>query len=390
MVCAHLWAKRELRTSFGLARECRARTRRGLGLDNRRATLTDIAAKAKVSKTTVDRVLNGRDGVKERTRNQVLSAAISLGYLSQVEAGVPKVIDVEELPARAPIVEPASPLVLDFVLPGGANMFITMLAAGLTRAAHKEGVEARVRSIKGFDPEALAEVLSGLAGQSQGIGVIGVDHPAVREAIRNVARSGVPVLTLVSDISNVATAGYVGIDNRTAGRLAGHLLGRFVGKRAGSVALFAGALAYRGHEEREMGFRHVLQERYPNLAIAVHREIQDDPTRAYAEAKAVLSELPDLVGLYNIGAGNRGVGQALSESGRAGDIVFVGHDLSEHTRRLLLSGVMDVAIDQNPEALARLSVQRLVAAVRGEVLAPLSPLPVLPVFSENIPADFGD
>ena len=181
-----------------------------------------------------------------------------------------------------------------------------MLAAGLTRAAQKEGVEARVRSIKGFDPEALAEVLSGLEGKSQGIGVIGVDHPAVREAIRNVARSGVPVLTLVSDISNVATAGYVGIDNRTAGRLAGHLLGRFVGKRTGSVALFAGALAYRGHEEREMGFRHVLQERYPSLTIAVHREIQDDPTRAYAEAKAVLSELPDLVGLYNIGAGQSG------------------------------------------------------------------------------------
>lgn len=369
---------------------CRAQTRRGLELDNRRATLTDIADKAKVSKTTVDRVLNGRDGVKERTRNQVLSVAISLGYLSEQEAGLPKTIAPPEQSNPPQSAEPVPPLVLDFVLPGGANMFISMLAAGLTRAAQKEGVEARVRSIKGFDPEALAEVLSGLEGKSQGIGVIGVDHPAVREAIRNVARSGVPVLTLVSDISNVATAGYVGIDNRTAGRLAGHLLGRFVGKRTGSVALFAGALAYRGHEEREMGFRHVLQERYPGLTIAVHREIQDDPTRAYAEAKAVLSELPDLVGLYNIGAGNRGVGQALSESGRAGDIVFVGHDLSEHTRRLLLSGVMDVAIDQNPEALARLSVQRLVAAVRGEVLPPLSPLPVLPVFSENIPADFGD
>ena len=362
----------------------------GVELDNRRATLTDIAAKAKVSKTTVDRVLNGRDGVKERTRTQVLSTAVALGYLTEEEAGLQKPAVAIEATADAPPAVSARPAVLDFVLPGGANTFMTMLATGIVRAAQKEGVEARVRSIKGFDSEALAQVLSGLVGKSEGIGVIGIDHPTVREAIRSVVRSGVPVLTLVSDISNVATAGYVGIDNRTAGRLAGHLLGRFVGKRSGSVALFAGALAYRGHEEREMGFRHILQERFPNLAIAVHREIQDDPTRAYAEAKAVLADLPDLVGLYNIGAGNRGIGQALSESGRAGEIVFVGHDLSEHTRRLLLSGVMDVAIDQNPDSLARLSVQRLIAAVRGDVLPPLSPLPVLPVFSENIPADFED
>lgn len=360
-------------------------------LDNRRATLTDIAARAKVSKTTVDRVLNGREGVKERTRTQVLSIAVALGYLTEQEAGLHKAaVAVEASEETPPTVTAPRSATLDFVLPGGSNTFMTMLATGITRAAQREGVEARVRSIKGFDSEALAEVLSGLAGKSEGIGVIGVDHPAVREAIRNVVRSGVPVLTLVSDISNVATVGYVGIDNRTAGRLAGHLLARFVGKQTGSVALFAGALAYRGHEEREMGFRHILQERYPNLSIAVHREIQDDPTRAYAEAKAVLSDLPDLVGLYNIGAGNRGMGQALSESGRAGDIVFVGHDLSEHTRRLLLSGVMDVAIDQNPDALARLSVQRLAAVVRGETLPALAPLPVLPVFSENIPADFED
>lgn len=362
----------------------------GWELDNRRATLTDIAARARVSKTTVDRVLNGRDGVKERTRVQVLSTAVALGYLTEEEAGLQKPIAPIEVDIGTPAVSSPRPMTLDFVLPGGANTFMTMLQTGIVRAAQKEGIEARVHSITGFDSEALADVLSGLAGQSEGIGVIGVDHPSVREAIRNVVRSGVPVLTLVSDISNVATAGYVGIDNRTAGRLAGHLLGRFVGKRTGSVALFAGALAYRGHEEREMGFRHILQERFPNLAIAVHREIQDDPTRAYAEAKAVLSDLPDLVGLYNIGAGNRGIGQALSESGRAGEIVFVGHDLSEHTRRLLLSGVMDVAIDQNPDALARQSVQRLIATVRGEALPPLSPLPVLPVFCENIPADFGD
>ena len=33
----------------------------------------------------------------------------------------------------------------------------------------------------------------------------------------------------------------------------------------GEVALFAGSLSYRGHEEREMGFRHMLAEDFPEL-----------------------------------------------------------------------------------------------------------------------------
>ena len=70
-------------------------------------------------------------------------------------------------------------------------------------------------------------------------------------------------MTLVSDIAHAPRLGYVGIDNRNAGRLAGHLLGRFVPGSAGEVALFAGSLSYRGHEEREMGFRHILAEDFP-------------------------------------------------------------------------------------------------------------------------------
>lgn len=369
-------------------------------MDKKRVTITEVAAAARVSKATVDRVLNGREGVKERTWHRVMAAAVDVGYLTAAEAGLTTVAESQDTAPGGNVRsgegprpgerEEAAPIVLDFVLPGGSNTFISMLAADIGHAVKDQpATTARVRSIRGFDPDSLAEALVALAGNSGGVGVIGVDHPSVREAIRTLVRAGTPVLTLVSDISNVSTVGYVGIDNRSAGRLAGHLLGRFVGQRAGSVALFAGALAYRGHEEREMGFRHVLQERFPSLRIAVHREVQDDPDRAHDEARSVLAGVPDLVGLYNIGAGNRGIGQALSESGRAGEVVFIGHDLSEHTRRLLLSGVMDVAIDQNPATQARLAVARLAAAARGLALPPLDPLPVLPVFSENIPADFG-
>ena len=192
-------------------------------------------------------------------------------------------------------------------------------------------------------------------------------------------------MTLVSDIAHAPRLGYVGIDNRNAGRLAGHLLGRFVPGSAGEVALFAGSLSYRGHEEREMGFRHILAEDFPNLRIVELREVRDDLERSYAEAAALLAARPKLRGIYNIGAGNRGIARALEESGRAREVVFVGHELTEHTRRFLLSGTMDAVIDQNPYVEAREAIEQLLMAARGEHRADPVPIRIHAIFRENIP-----
>jgi LacI family transcriptional regulator len=50
---------------------------------SRRATIVDIARLADVSTATVDRVLNGRQGVKEATVKRVMKAAAELGYVDE-------------------------------------------------------------------------------------------------------------------------------------------------------------------------------------------------------------------------------------------------------------------------------------------------------------------
>ena len=52
--------------------------------------------------------------------------------------------------------------------------------------------------------------------------------------------------------------------------------------------MLAGSLSYRGHEEREMGFRHILSEEFGDLVIVQLREILDDMSRSYAETKALV------------------------------------------------------------------------------------------------------
>jgi LacI family transcriptional regulator len=342
-----------------------------------RSTLTDIAREAGVSPATVDRVLNHRPGVRERTREIVLETARRLGYISN-GVDVPGSISGSTA-ARAR---------LDFVLPAGTNTFIKALNNQLlSQSNNREDLEVRIHSIEGFNPDALARTLQAMRGQTEGVGLIALDHPTVREAIRSLHASGIKVVTLASDIHNVPREAYVGIDNRAAGRLAGFLLGRFVGTmEEKKIALFAGSLSYRGHEEREMGFRHILAEEFPNLSIVELREMKDDRERAFQEASALLDRHPDLAAIYNIGAGNTGIARALKERQMDRHIIFVGHEATEANKTLLLDGTLDAAIDQNPRVEAREALNILAAAIRGQDYL-FHPPRLQVIFREKIPED---
>ncbi|HTJ93824.1 MAG TPA: LacI family DNA-binding transcriptional regulator [Pararobbsia sp.] len=309
-----------------------------------RATIIDVAREADVSTATVDRVLNGRQGVRALTVEKVLRAARRLDYIAPEPVQHPQ-------PMRLTDQQTVGPRVYDFVLPAGSNTFMKELAErieALHDALSPLPIAGRVHLIEGFDPEALANALMKVGRGSMGVAFVALEHPFVREAVRQLVERGVSVVTLVSDLSSSKRAGYVGIDNRAAGRTAGLLLGRFIGPRAGKIALIAGSLAYRGHEEREMGFLHIISEAYPDLEIVGLREGHDQAERNYTQTRVLLDQHPDLVGIYNIGAGAAGVGAALRESGRADQICFIGHELTSDTRSLVIDGVMDAAIAQNP------------------------------------------
>jgi LacI family transcriptional regulator len=331
-----------------------------------RSTLTDIAKESGVSTATVDRVLNDRPGVSARTRNIVMETATRLGYFGQTETAIERIR-------------------LDFVFPEGTNTFITHLKAQIERqCAAQEGVEFHIHAVEGFNPQALAKKLAALRSITQGVGLIAIDHPSVREELRALAEAGITVVTLASDIPLASRSAYIGIDNRAAGRLGGYLLGRLLPPTSGKVALFAGSLSYRGHEEREMGFRHILSEEFRHLEIVQMREIRDDRQRAYDETIALLDRHPDLAGIYNIGGGSSGIGRALDDKGRGKSVVFIGHELTENSKPLLLSGTMDAVIDQNPRVEAREAIALLVNGIRDKPFE-LHPLRVQVIFRENIP-----
>jgi len=303
----------------------------------RRATVHDVARAAGVSLATVDRVLNGRPGVRPATAAKVEAAIASIGFQRDLGAS---------LLARA------RDLRLTFVIPDGSNEFMASLADAVARRAGPaltERMHIQTRRVRALDGHALAQSLDGLDPRDCDCAIIvASQEPVVVAAVDAASRRGVVVMTLVSDLPGTLRRHFIGIDNIAAGRTAAALLGRFL-PQGGTIAVIAGSLHLRDHADRLSGFAAALAEEFPAITLIGPIEGHDERRETEARVSDLLARHPNLGGLYNLGAGNGGLVTAVEASGRAGRLRVIAHELSEPTRRGLQSGAIDVVLDQNPE-----------------------------------------
>jgi len=337
-----------------------------------KATVADIARNCGLSTATVDRVLNNRPGASAANRQRVMEAAKQLGYL----------------PTLDQVVLPSKPAHLEFFLPIGSNAFMADLAGHIEDYAQRLPLVAscRIHNLAGISPGALQRAVENLSLKANGVGVIAVDHPRTRNILRELVEAGIRLVTLVSDVPAAPRSAYVGIDNRVAGRTAALLMGRFLGGRTGHLAMVVGSRSYRGHEEREMGFRSVLNEEFPNLTVSSAVESNDEPDASYSATMKALHNEPELLGIYCVGGGRSGVAKALLEAKPRKKPVFICHDLTKETRRYLVDDLADVVIDQNARLIAEQSVIRLLGSIASS--APyLTKKFIEPrlIFKENVP-----
>jgi glutaminase A-like protein/uncharacterized protein DUF5127 len=82
--------------------------------------------------------------------------------------------------------------------------------AGALKSLASRGVNVTCHRIESFNPAALADAVLELGKSSDGIAVAALENPIVREAVNTLADRGLPVVTLVCDLSNARKTAYVG------------------------------------------------------------------------------------------------------------------------------------------------------------------------------------
>lgn len=340
-----------------------------------RPTVHDIAATAGVSLATVDRVLNGRPGVRAVTRRKVEDAIDRLGFVRDMAAA--------NL-AKGRVYS------FVFILPTSNNSFMHALhdeVRGAMARAAVERIDIRIVEVPAFDPQALVAALDTLFDEKPaGVAVVAADAPEVCVAVDRLVEAGIAVVTLVSDLTGSTRAHYAGVDNIAAGRTAGSLLGRFLAGRSGEVAVLAGSMLVRDHRERLEGFSAVIAEQFSGLRLLPVLEGRDDPERAEALVADMLSCHPEVIGVYSLGAGNRGLVRALKAHDAGERLTVVAHELTASARAALQDGVIDAVLNQDAGHEVRSAIRVLKAMADAQpVIAAQERIRIDIFLKDNLP-----
>jgi LacI family transcriptional regulator len=314
-------------------------------------TIIEIAAESGVGTATVDRVLNGRDNVRDVTRQKVLAALERM----------------KQDPAQAPSLEGKR---IAFLSESGTS-FNLMLEAAVAQYCQGQtqitAVFTGITSAK-VDPIKFANLIERAAEDYDGLVIVAREDLIINRAIRNVVARKVPVVCLTTDLPNSGRATYIGSDQASAGSTAAYLMGQMLGARGGKILMVYSA-PYRAQEERELGFRRVLRSDYSHLAIDDRVNSNDDSEHSYRNVMNYIKDHGTPAGIYNTVGGNSGIGRAIQEHGLAGKVVFIGHELNPNSRHLLETGVMNFAIGHDVLAEVNQAVEHIVALLEKRTLA---------------------
>jgi LacI family transcriptional regulator len=284
--------------------------------------IKDIAFQAGLSAATVDRVINARGGVRRQTELRVRSA-------------------MEELERQMHGLAASSrKLAIDVVMEAPDRFTREARGAFESEAAAYYPAVFRSRfQLAEFMPHTeLAQSLDKIRLRgSDGVVVKAPDVPSVSNAIDRLEAAGIPVVTLVTDLPASRRSAYAGMDNRTAGATAAFLIGKYLEKTGGKTLVTLSSAQFRGEEERELGFRSAMRERFPGLGVVKASEGFGRDEATGAQVRAVLAAHPDVGAVYSIGGGNNAVIKAFEDAMRSFS-VYVAHDLDDDNRLLLAAG----------------------------------------------------
>lgn len=320
----------------------------------KRPTIPDLAEAAGVSVSTVNRVLNQPDSVRQPTRERVLSAAEEIGFygLGTIQHSVLAGRERHKL---------------GILLQQKGRAFYRELGNALTTEAKNFGpdtVDLTLDYLDDLSPERVAERLIALSETCESVALVAAQHPLVAEAIDQVTAKGIPVTGLIAPLYGQSNVNFVGLDNWKVGRTAAWAFGKII-REPGKIGILLGNFRYRNQELNESGFRSYFREHHPEFTLLEPLATYESAAAARELVEQLLREHPDLCGLFVSGGGITGAVAALRNTPRRKDFVAVGYELFNDTRSALIDGTLTMVISHPMQSFARETVSTMIKSKKA-------------------------
>jgi len=311
-------------------------------------SINEIVAATGLSRATIDRVLNKRPGVRPRTQAHVLRVLARLENDGQLDRQGPFALERREAHRFAIVVQ-------------AGRTFTDSVLETVQKLADAENGVATLRATASRSDEETIELIQAAGEESDGLALVSKNIEPVKSALKELQDKGKPVVALVSDLDATVRNAYVGIDNRAAGQLAAFILGRCLERgEDAKVAVVVGYFSFLCQEDREIGFRSLLRQRFPQIEIVEVIKGDDSGDATFEAALRLLKNRRDIAGIYNVAGGNSGLAKAIDEAHLDQRPLYIAHEVNPVTEPLLRKGVIDFLISQKIDSLIRMSRQVLI------------------------------
>lgn len=308
----------------------------------KRPTIPDLAQAAGVSVSTVNRVLNQADTVRPPTRERVMRAAEDIGFygLGTIEHAVRSAQTTHRL---------------GVLLQRSARTFYRNLGSAIKDAAKSfpEGnIELTLEFLEDLSPDKVAAHIDSLGQRSEALAIVAPQHPLVADAIDTVLERGVPVVSLIGPLTAKGNISFVGLDNWKVGRTAAWAFDKMA-RNPGKIGILVGSHRLRNQEMNESGFRSYFREHNSEFTLLEPLATYESAAVAREHVERLLTEHPDLCGLFISGGGITGALAALRDTPKRDDFIAVGYELFDDTRAALIDGTLSFVISHPMERFAR-------------------------------------
>lgn len=314
------------------------------------ATIKEIAALAGVSRGTVDRVLNGRPGVKPDTAELIRAIAAEVNYRPDLAGQI--------LAARK------KGLRLGFFsLEGDEYTFfheVNQAARKKAEELNNLGVEVVFYLVREFAPPALEALADQVrADRVDGMAMLPMSTPVILNLMRELEAWGIPLIFFNIDEPSVKRLCFVGCDYVRAGRVAAGLCALTTGGRGTVGLLTLHDSTNYSFLDRARGFLTEINERYPDMHVLNGGVPTIFQHGDYSSVHALFREHQSLSAIYIVNLGDYSVCQEAHSAAAGRRLSIITNDLVPAQRQMLQEGIISATLGQQPEVQGALPLQML-------------------------------